>query len=116
MGAFANENSINLQKITPQHPSSNPSEAFIWPLGKVMKITHMNKNLEKETQDQLLNNYRDTPYLATGLSTAAILFRDGKRTAFPRKLVTHSQVSLAREREKQMKQERTDKINTSKFT
>ena len=26
MGAFANENNIKLQKIVPQHPSSNPAE------------------------------------------------------------------------------------------
>ena len=49
------------------------------------------------------------------LPPAAILFRNGKRIVFPRKLVTHSDVSLARERYKQMKQERTDEINTSKY-
>ena len=31
-----------------------------------MKIVHMNKNSEKETLNQLLNNYRDTPHPATG--------------------------------------------------
>ena len=75
----------------------------------------MNKNLEKETLNQLLNNYGDTSHPATGLRPAAMLFRDGKRTVFPRKLATNSDVSLTRERDKQMKQERTDKISTSKY-
>ena len=44
-----------------------------------------------------------------------MLFRDGKRLVFSRKLVTNSDVSLAREGDKQMRQERTDKINTSKY-
>ena len=88
MGAFANENNIKLQKIAQQHPSPNPAEAFMRSLGKAMKIAHMNKNSEKETLSQLLNNYRDTRHPATGLSPAAMLFRDGEQTVFPRKLVT----------------------------
>ena len=44
-----------------------------------------------------------------------MLFRDGKRLVFSRKLVTNSDASLAREGDKQMRQERTDKINTSKY-
>ena len=72
-----------------------------------MKIAHMYKNSEKETLNQLLNRHRDTPHPATDLPPVAMLFRDGKRTVFPRKLVTNSDVSLARESDKQMKQERT---------
>ena len=52
------------------------------PLGKAVKIAHMNKNSEKENLDQLLNNYRDTPH------PAADSFRDGKQTVFTRELVT----------------------------
>ena len=66
MGTPAKENSIKLHKIAPQHPSSNPAKNFMWLLGKAMKIAHMNKNLEKETLDQLLNNYRDTTHPAIG--------------------------------------------------
>ena len=84
MGAFVNEINIKLQKTAPQHPSLNPAETFMRTLGKAMKIAHMNKNLEKETLNQLLNNYRETPHPATGLRPAAMLFRDGKRTVFPR--------------------------------
>ena len=80
-----------------------------------MKIGYINKISEKETLNQLLNNYRDTPHPATSLPPAAMLFRDGKQTVFPRKLVTDSDVSLARERDKQMKQERTERIDTSKY-
>ena len=69
---------IKLRKIAPQHPSSNRAETLMPPLGKSMKIAHMNKNSEEKTPDQLLNNYRDTPHPATGLSPAAILFRDGE--------------------------------------
>ena len=98
MGAFDNKNNIKLQKIAPQHPSSNPAEAFMQPLGKAMKIAHMNENSEKETLKQLLSTYRDTPHPATGLPPAATLFRDGKRTVFPRKLVTDSDVSSARKK------------------
>ena len=101
--------------IAPQHPSSNPAETFMPPLGKAMKIGYVNKNSEKDTLNQLLNNYRDTPHPATSLPPAAMLFRDVKETVFPRKLVTDSDLSLARERDKQMKQERTDKIDTSKY-
>ena len=53
MGAFANEINIELQKIAPHHPSSNPAETFMRTLGKAMKIAHMNKNLEK----RLSTNY-----------------------------------------------------------
>ena len=42
-------------------------------------------------------------------------FRDGKQTVFCRKLVTDKDVTLARERDKQMKPERTDKISTTKY-
>ena len=54
----------------------------MWPLGKTKKIGHSNKYSEKKTLDQLLNNYRNNPHSATGLSPAATLFRDGKRTVF----------------------------------
>ena len=59
----------------------------------------MNKSSEKETLDQLLNNCRDTPHPATGLPLAAMLS--------PRKLVTDIDVSLASEKDKRMKQEKT---------
>ena len=115
MGTPAKESSIKLHKIAPQHPSSNPAKNFMWLLGKAMKIAHMNKNLEKETLNQLLNNYRDTTHPAIGLALAAMSFRDGKQTVFCRKLVTDKDVTLARERDKQMKPERTDKISTTKY-
>ena len=50
------------------------------------------QKLRKRDLNQLLNNYRDTPHPATGLAPAAMLFRDGKRTVFPRKFVADSDV------------------------
>ena len=47
MDAFANENNIKLQKIALQHPSSNPSEIFMQPLGKPMKNSSHEQKLRK---------------------------------------------------------------------
>ena len=80
MAEFAVQNNIELQKIAPLHPSSNPVETFMGPLGKAMKIVHMNKENEKYTLEVLLNNYRDIPHPATGLTPASMLFRDDKRS------------------------------------
>ena len=74
VGAFANKINIKLQNIAPQHPSSNPAETFMRPLGKAMKRDYINKNSEKETLNQLLNNYRDTPHPAKSLPPAAMLW------------------------------------------
>ena len=78
MTEFAAQNNIELQKIPPLHPSSNPIETFMRPLGKAIKIAHMNKENEKDTLELLLNNYRHTPHPATGLTPASMLFRDDK--------------------------------------
>ena len=37
---FCQKRSINIQKTLPLHPSSNPVETFMKPLGKTMKIAH----------------------------------------------------------------------------
>ena len=79
MTEFAAQNNIELQKIPLLHPSSNPVETFMRPLGKAMKIAHMNKENKKDTLELLLNNYRDTPHPATRLTPASMLLRDDKR-------------------------------------
>ena len=43
METFADQRGVSLQKIPPLHPSSNPAEAFMRPLGKAMKIAHESK-------------------------------------------------------------------------
>ena len=84
---FAAQNNVELQNIALLHPSSNPVETFMRPLGKAMKIAHMNKENEKDTLELLLNNHRDTPHPATRLTPASMLFRDDKCSTFPRKSV-----------------------------
>ena len=66
------------------HPSANPAETFMKPLGKMMRIAHVNKTSEYEALKQLLENYWDTPYPETGLSPPSMLFRDGQQGTFPR--------------------------------
>ena len=56
MTEFAAQNNIELQKIALLHPSSNPAETFMRPLGKAMKIAHINNENEKDTLELLLNN------------------------------------------------------------
>lgn len=115
MTEFANENQIHLRKIPPLHPSSNPAETFMKPLGKTMKIAHATKTSEKNALEQLLDNYRDTPHPATGLSPSSMLFRDNKKTIFPREAVTEKDIEIAKNRDKQQKKERTEKLNSSKY-
>ena len=54
---FAAQNNVELQKIAPLHPSSNPVETFMRPLGKAIKIAHMNQEIEKDTLELIMNNY-----------------------------------------------------------
>ena len=115
MTQLAAQNNIKLQKIAPLHPSSNPVETFMRPLGKAMKIAHMNKENEKDTLELLLNNYRDTPHPATRLTPASMLFRDDKRSIFPRKSVRTKDIIEAKEKDQKMKVQRTDKMNESKY-
>ena len=84
---FAAQNNVELQNIAPLHPSSNPVETFMRPLGKAIKIAHMNKEIKKDTLELIMNNYRDTSHPATGLTPASLLFRDDKHSIFPTKSV-----------------------------
>ena len=115
MERFADQRDINLQKIPPLHPSSNPVETFMRPLGKTMKIARDAKIAEKEALQTLLSNYRNTPHPATLISPSSMLFRDGERSIFPRVAVTDEEVSDARKRDLQKKEENQQKINDSKY-
>ena len=97
------------------HPSANPVETFMKPLGKAMKIANHNQLSEKDTLQQLLNNYRDTPHPATGIPPCEMMFRDGVRNIFPRVGVTYEDVLLARDKDKILKDRRQEKINSSKY-
>ncbi|CAB3982296.1 hypothetical protein LOTGIDRAFT_156980 [Paramuricea clavata] len=115
MEAFAEKRDIHLKKIPPLHPLANPVETFMKPLGKTMKIAHYNRSSEKEALNHLLMNYRDTPHPATGIPPATMLFREGSKSAFPRRSVPPEQVEEARGKDKAMKQDRQDQVNASKY-
>ena len=104
-----------MKTIPPLHPSANPVETLMRPLGKTMKIAHMHHDQEKRALEKFLQNYRDTPHPATGVSPAAMMFRDDKQTLFPRKSITEEECMKARCRDNKLKQERTEKINCSKY-
>ena len=56
-------------------------------------IAHINKENEKDTLELLLNNYRDIPHPATGLTPASMLLRDDKRSIFLRKSVRKKDIT-----------------------
>ena len=115
MDDFASQRHIQLQKIPPLHPSSNPVENFMRPLGKAMKISNFNKASENNTLQNLLQNYRDTPHPATGVPPAAMMFRDSMNGCFPRGTVNDHQVDSARSRDESLKQEKENQCNESKY-
>ena len=115
MKDFARERDINLQNIPPLHPSANPVETFMKPLGKTMKIAHQDRHPDTMALQQLLDNYRDTPHPATGIPPSAMMFRDNQQTIFPRVQVTEEQVQSARKQDEAIKHEREEKINASKY-
>ena len=115
MEQFTQKRDINLEKTPPLHPQSNPVETFMKPLGKTMKIAYNNKHSETDALKMLLQNYQSTPHLATEVTPADMLFRNGLCTSFPRKEVLEKQIQLAGQRDKQLKQEREVEKNSSKY-
>ena len=65
--------------------------------------------------ESFLQNYRDTPHPATGVSSAAMIFRDDRPTHFPRKQITDEECIKARNRDNGLKQ-RTEQTNCSNST
>ena len=82
MDNFTDSRDITQIKIPPGHPSRNNVETVMKPMGKAMKIGNANHKIENETLNSFLVNYRDTPHIATGISPAAMLFRDGCKSRF----------------------------------
>ena len=115
MENFTQNKNIEMKKIPPLHPSSNPVETLMWPLGKTMKIAHLHHQPEKKALESFLQNYRDTPHPPTGVSPAAMMFRDDKQTHFPRKPITEEECIKVRNRDNGLKQLRTEPINCSKY-
>ena len=115
MHHFAANKSIKLQMAPPLHPSSNPVETFMCPLGKAMKIAHQTGTPEREALESALNSYRHTPHPATGIPPAAMMFCDGQRYDFSRTYATEEDVRRAREADNQKKSENEEKINSSRY-
>lgn len=115
MRQFTTDRGIEMQQIPPLHPSANPAETFMRPLGKTMKIAHFSKTPEDVALRQLLLNYRDTPHPSTGISPSAMMFRDGQEGAFPRVTVSEETANNARDRDRELKDTRGKEVNSSKF-
>ena len=96
MSQFAKDRDINMRLIPPLHPSSNPVENFMRPLGKGMKIGAGNGRDERETLNEMLGNYQQTPHPATGIPPVSMMFRDGFKSKFPRQVVSENQVTAAK--------------------
>ena len=92
MQDFADKRGIELQKVPPYHPSSNPVENFMRPLGKAFKVGYQNKEPESQTLKSVLDTYRQTPHPQTNLPPASVLFRDGMKTSFPRKPISEEEL------------------------
>ena len=81
----------------------------------LMKIATHNNSSEQETLSRLLNNYRDTPHYATGVTPNDMLFRHSPQSVFPRRSPDEEAVANARARDRRLKLERQDHINSGKF-
>ena len=83
MSRFATQRGIEIQNAPPHHPSSNPVENFMRPLGKAMKIGFQNKVAETKTLQEVISSYRNTPHPQTGIPPASMFFRDGMCRTIP---------------------------------
>ncbi len=115
MQKFAASRSIELRHTPLLHPSSNPVETFMRPLGKAMKIGHQEGVADNETLKRTINNYRQQPHPATGIPPAAMLFRDGQRLEFPRRCATEEEVRKAKETDRNRKARYENDVNISKY-
>ena len=116
MEEFTRRRNIEQVKIAPGHPAANNVETVMKPLGKAMKIGIKNKASETETLQSFLEAYRDTPHTATGIEPGNMIFRDGYRSTFPRKMVSENQVTEAREHDRAKKSARKTDYNSSRHT
>ena len=114
MKEFTTKRHIAMQKIPPLHRSANPVETFMKPLGKTMKIANYTRKSEDSLR-QLLSNHRETPHPATGVAPASRFFRDGQLNVFPRVSVSDDQVRESIQKDIDLKQNREEEINSSKF-
>ena len=114
MEDFNKSKNIEMKKIPPLHPLTNPVETLMRPLGKTKKTAHLHQQTEKKALESFLQSYKDTPHPATGVYPVATMFRDDKQTKFLRKPITEEECIKARSRDNRLKQQRTEQINCSK--
>ena len=103
---FTSKRDIKHAKIPPGLPSAYNVEMVMKPLGKTMKIGHLQNKNEAETLKLFLVNYRDTPHLSTGVVSAHTLFRYGYRSNLPHKSVSEEVVLSARDTDNCIKTQR----------
>ena len=115
MADFAKDRDITLRSTPPYHPNANPAETCMKPIGKAMKAAHFNGKSEEEALRQALNSYKQTPHVATGIPPASMLFRDGVRSEFPRKVCTEDDITSARKRDLEQKKRKQEEVNSSKY-
>ena len=115
MEVFTKNRDIEHQTTAPYHPSSNPAENFMRPLGKAMKIGYNMGEKEATTLKDMLKAYQQTPHPSTGIAPAAMLFRDGLKASFPRQSVSDQDVKKATELDIMLKEARNRDINKSKY-
>ena len=116
MKTFTDSRGIEQTKIPPGHPSANNVETVMKPLGKAMKIGFSEQQAEKETLQQFLQNFRDTPHQSTGISPSSMLFRDGARSNLPRVHPSDSDIHVAKQQDRDTKALRKEKYNSSRHT
>ena len=92
---YSTENGIQHIKTYPYHPSGNPVENFMRPLGKSMKAAHQQKSNKEEALNQMLSSYRATPHPSTGIAPGNIMFRAGYKKDFPRIHVDEETIKAA---------------------
>ena len=115
MRHFADNRGIQLQYTPPYHPSANPVESFMRPLGKSLKIANYSNVSEKDALNSLMKNYRNTPHPATGISPNHMLFNTPTSDVFPRKFVSEEDIQHAKKYDHLKKQIYEDKINSTKY-
>ena len=81
---YANELGFKHRKVTPLWPEANgQAEAFMKPLGKVVKTAQLEGKSWKREMYNFVRNYRATPHSSTGRSPASLLFNRSMKTKLP---------------------------------
>ena len=74
---------IRIKASYPYHPPGIEPECFMKPLKKTIQIGLEKRHPIQKIINELLRDYRSTPYPVTGLTLGDMLLRGGYRTKFP---------------------------------